>query len=121
MLSSVFTIFDIIGGLVYEHMTVQPVVVQKCDEKNTFLVFTESENIAKICNTLQSIEMWFGHIVNFGCSVATPKQVSKGGQLHQMGREEIMSVEGTSMQLPKANARATMQYFLPKHGLPGHE
>ena len=33
---------DIITGLVYKHTTVEPVVVQKVDEKNTLLVFTES-------------------------------------------------------------------------------
>ena len=38
---------DIIAGLVFEHMTGEPVVVQKLDGKNTLLVFTESEDIAK--------------------------------------------------------------------------
>ena len=90
---------DIIAGLVYEHMTIEPVVIQKLDEKNTLLVFTESEDIQKICNTLISIEMWLGHSVNIGCNVATPEQVSMGDQLHWVGREEIMSVEGANMQL----------------------
>ena len=50
-LSPVFMISDI-TGLVYEHMTIEPVVVQNHDENNTLLVFMESEDIEKICNTL---------------------------------------------------------------------
>ena len=100
-----FTVFmnsDIITELVYEHTTVEPVVVQKHDEKNTLLVFTESENIEKICNTLQSIEMWLGHSVTTGCDVATPKQVLMADQLCWVGRDEIVSVEkSTNMQLPR--------------------
>ena len=38
---------DIIAGLVSEHTTTEPVVVYKHDEKNTLLVFTESEDIEK--------------------------------------------------------------------------
>ena len=56
-LSPVFTNSDIITGLVYVHMTTEPMIVQILDEKNTLLVFTESEDIEKICNTLQSIEI----------------------------------------------------------------
>ena len=70
--------FDIITGLVYKHMATEQVIVQKLAEKNTFLVFTEIEDIKKICNTLWSIEMWFDHSVNIGCSVATPEQVLMG-------------------------------------------
>ena len=58
---------DIIAGLVYEHMTVEPVVIQTLDEKKNLLVLTESEDITK-CKTLQSIEMWLGHSVNIGCN-----------------------------------------------------
>ena len=36
-------------GLVYEHTTVEPVVVQRIDERNTLLVFTEGENIDALC------------------------------------------------------------------------
>ena len=64
-------------------------------------VFTEGEDIEKICNTLWSIEMWLGNSVNIGCDVSTPKQVSMGDWLHQMGREEIMLVEGTNTHLPR--------------------
>ena len=51
-LSPVFTNSDIIAGLLYEHTALKPMVVQKLDEKNTLLVFTEGEDIEKICNTL---------------------------------------------------------------------
>ena len=47
-LSPVFTNYDIIIGLVYEHMTIEPVILQKLDEKNSLLVFTESEDIEKM-------------------------------------------------------------------------
>ena len=40
---------DIVVGLIYEHTTVEPMVVQRLDERNTLLVFAESENIEKIC------------------------------------------------------------------------
>ena len=43
----VFRNSDIITGLVYENTTVEPGVVQKLNEKNTLLVFTESEDIEK--------------------------------------------------------------------------
>ena len=64
---------DNITGLMYEHMTVELMGVQKLDEKNTLLVFTKFEDIEKICSTLISIKMWYGHSVNIGCDVATPK------------------------------------------------
>ena len=47
-LSSAFMNSDIITRIVYEHTTIQPVVVQKLDE-NTLLVLTKSED-KKICN-----------------------------------------------------------------------
>ena len=49
MLSLVFMNSDIIAGLVYEHVTLWPVVVQKL-EKNALLVSTEGEYFEKICN-----------------------------------------------------------------------
>ena len=55
-MSSVFMIPDIIIGLVYEHMTVEPMVVQKPDESNTLFLFIESEDIEKYvihCNPLR--------------------------------------------------------------------
>ena len=56
-------------------MTVEPLVVQKLDEKNTLLVSTEGEDIEEMCNTLQSIKIWLGCLVHIGCDVATPEQV----------------------------------------------
>ena len=48
---------DTITELVYEHMKVEAMVVQKCDETNTLLVFTEGEEIEKKyvihCNPLR--------------------------------------------------------------------
>ena len=44
-LSPVFTNPDIVSGLVYEHTTVETVAVQRVDDRNTLLVFAESENI----------------------------------------------------------------------------
>ena len=48
-------------------------VVQRLDERNTFLVFAEDENIEMLHQTLQSIEIWLGHSVHTGCNVAKPK------------------------------------------------
>ena len=57
-LSPVFTNLEIVVGLVYEHTTVEPVVVQRVDDRNTLLVFAEGENIEKLCQKLWSIEIW---------------------------------------------------------------
>ena len=78
----------ITAGLVYEYTTVELMVVQRLDERNTLLVFAESEDIGKLCSTLQSIEMWMDHSVNTGCDVATPKQIVMGNQLCWVGRQE---------------------------------
>ena len=51
-LSPIFMNSDIIAGLVYEHTTVQLMVVQRLDERNTLLVFAEGENIKKLCQTV---------------------------------------------------------------------
>ena len=72
---------DIIAGLVYEHMNVEPMIVQKLHAKAMLLVFPKSEEVERICNTLKSIEMWLGHSVKIGCDVATPGQVSMRVQL----------------------------------------
>ena len=45
-----FTNVDIIVGLVYENMNVEPMVVQIFDEKSTLLVFLEGEEVKQICN-----------------------------------------------------------------------
>ena len=92
---------DIITGLVHKHTTIEPMVVQKLDEKNTFLVFTEGKDIKKLCSTLQSIKMWLGHSINTGRDVATHEQMIMGAWLHRVGREESVLVEGTNTQLPR--------------------
>ena len=46
-LSPVITNSDIIAGLVYENVTVEPMVIQKLEENNTLLVFMEGEGIEK--------------------------------------------------------------------------
>ena len=51
-LSLAFMNPDIIAGLVYEHTTIEPMVVQSLDQKKTLLVFTEGEDIEKLCKTL---------------------------------------------------------------------
>ena len=51
-LYSAFTNSDIIAGLVYEHSVVEPMIVQRLDERNTSLVFVEDEDIEKLCKTL---------------------------------------------------------------------
>ena len=45
--------------------------------------------------------MWLGCTVNIGCDVVTPKQVMMGDQLHWVGREESVLVEGAITQLPR--------------------
>ena len=52
LLSPLFTNLDIVAGLVYEHKTVEPVVVQRVDERNPLLVFTEGENVEELCQKL---------------------------------------------------------------------
>ena len=43
---------DIIAGLVYEHVNIEPMMVQKLDAKATLLVFPEGEEGENICSTL---------------------------------------------------------------------
>ena len=94
-------------GLVYEHMSVEPMVVQKLDAKATLLVYPKGEEVEKICSTLQFLEKWLGHSVKIGCDVATPEQVSVGDQLQWVEREEVILAEDVhtqvhrSMQEPK--------------------
>ena len=87
--------------LVYKSTTVEPMVVQGLEERNTLLVFVEGENMEKICRTLWSIKIWLGHSENTGCNVATPKQMTVGEWLHWVGREKSESAEGTNTQLPR--------------------
>ena len=92
---------DIVVGLVYEHTTIEPMVIQRLDERNTLLVFVEGENSEMLCWTLWSIEMWLGHSVHTGCEIATPEQMMVGEWLDLAGIKESVSVIGTSMQLPR--------------------
>ena len=92
VLSPVFTNSDI-TELVYEHMTIEPVIVQKYDEKDTCWS-SQSENIEKIYNTLWSIKMWLGPSVKIGCNVATPEQVLMGDQYITLGGERRHHVSG---------------------------
>ena len=43
----------------YERTTVEPLVVQGLDERNTLLIFAEGKNIEKLCQKMLSIEIWF--------------------------------------------------------------
>ena len=74
-MSPVFTNLDIAVGLVYENTTVEPVIVQRVNDRNTSLVFAEGENIVKLCQKLQSIEIWLGSSIHTGCDVATSEQM----------------------------------------------
>ena len=60
-----FTNTDIIAELIYEHLTIEPMVVQKHDEKTTLLAFAEGKEIKK-------------YVIRIECDIATPKQVSIG-------------------------------------------
>ena len=77
-MSPAFTNPDIVVGLVYEHITVESVVFQRVDDRNTLLVFAEDENIEKLCQKLQSIEIWLGGSVHTGYDVSTPEQMILG-------------------------------------------
>ena len=48
----VLTNTDIIAGLAYEHMTVEPAIMHKLGEKSTSVIFPESDDIKEVCNTL---------------------------------------------------------------------
>ena len=52
-LSQAFMSLDIIGGLVFEHMSIEPVAVQKLDARATLLVFPEDVNVERIYTGLQ--------------------------------------------------------------------
>ena len=73
-LSLVFTNPDIIAGLVYKHTTVEPMVVQRLDERETLLVFAEGENIEKSCQMLQSIKIWLGCSVQLDVTLPHPNR-----------------------------------------------
>ena len=65
-----FTNSDIIVGLVFGHMCVEPVVIQKLDMMATLLVFLEDVYVERIFTKLQSVEIWLGHSVTVTCNVA---------------------------------------------------
>ena len=52
VLSPGFMNANMFAGFVYEHMSMEPIVVHKLDAKATLLVFPEGEEVEKICNTL---------------------------------------------------------------------
>ena len=53
VLYQTFTNLDIImGGKVFEHMSTEPVGVQKQDMRATLLVFLEDVDVERICTTL---------------------------------------------------------------------
>ena len=104
-LSPAFTNPDIISGLVYEHTTVEPMVVQKMDERNTLLVFAEGENLEKSCQTLWSIKMWLGHSVHTGYNIATPKQM--------MREEGYMFMEESSTQISRLTSEPQCKISCP--------
>ena len=113
LLSPAFINLDIVVGLVYEHTMVQPMVVQRLDERNTLLVFAEGENIEKLCEILWSIKIWLGHSVQTGFNVASPKQMMVVEGLHQVGREESVLVEGASTKLPRPMSEPQCEMSCP--------
>ena len=56
VLSQTFINSDISIGLVYEHTSVEPVVIQKLNMRATLLVFPEDVDVNRICTTLQLVE-----------------------------------------------------------------
>ena len=88
-------------GLVFEHTTVEPVVVQRVDDRNTLLVFAEGKNNEKLCQKLQPIEIWLCHSVCTGCDVASQEQMTLGEGLQWMERKENVLGKGISMQLSR--------------------
>ena len=104
---------DNIVGLVYEHTSVELIVVQRLDERNTLIVFAEGENIEKLCQTLWSIKIWLGYSVHTRCDIVTPEQKIVAEGLCWVGGEESVSVEGVRMQLPRLMSD-------PQHEIPCH-
>ena len=56
-LSKVFMSLDITGGLVFEYMSVEPVVIQKVDVRVTLLAFPEDIDVEGMFTTLQSVDI----------------------------------------------------------------
>ena len=55
-LSQMYMNPDIIMGLMFEHMNVKTLLVQKLDRRAILLIFQENEDVERICATLRSIE-----------------------------------------------------------------
>ena len=113
LLSPAFMNPDIIAGLVYEHKTVELMVVQGLDERNHLLVFAEGENIEKLCQKLWYIEIWLGGSVYIGCDIATPEQMMLREGLQSVGREENVSGEGANMQLSRLMSEPQGKHSYP--------
>ena len=67
-LSPAFMNLGIVLGLVYEHTTVEPVVVWRLNERNTLLGFVEGENIEKLCQNLSK----YGWVAVYTLDVTLP-------------------------------------------------
>ena len=113
LLSLVFTNLDMNVGLVYEYTTVEPVVVQREDDRNTLLVFAESENI-ELCLKLQCVEIWLGHSGHTGCDIATLEQIMLGEGLQWLEREENALGETVSAHILKATPESQFKYSCPR-------
>ena len=86
-----FTSLHSIAGPVFEHMSVEPVVIQKLYMRATLLVFSEDLDVERICTTLPSVEIWLGHNVTVTCAITTPKQLTMIQQLRVVGTDEVAS------------------------------
>ena len=53
VLSQMFMNSDIIVGFWFEHMNVEPVVIQNLDMRSTLLVFPEDVDVQNFCTSLQ--------------------------------------------------------------------
>ena len=72
-----FINLDIIVRLVFEHTSIEHVVIQKLDTRATLLVFLEDVDVQRICTTLPSVEIWLGHSLTIMYNVAMCEQMSK--------------------------------------------
>ena len=97
-LSPAFTNSGIITGLFNEHMTIELMVIQNLNEKITLLVITESKGIKNMYYIVIHQDV-VGSQCKYWMQQCHTQGVSMGDQLCWVGRKEIMSVEGTSMQL----------------------
>ena len=94
VLSKVFMKPDIIVGLMFEHMNVGPLEVQKLYMSATLFIFQEDEDVERIWITLRSVERSLGHSVNAKCDITTPEQLSVVDQSWQVEKNEATSLDG---------------------------